>query len=232
MPADAESQAAAVSFWGSTKGLAQRVVIKRSYPPYAINYIDVFCWLFHSIQKSEVRALARKAKLPVAESPESQDICFVPSKKYHSFLIARGIKPQPGPIVDMEGRVLGQHMGICFYTIGQREGLGGGAKRRLYVVSIDAKKNTIVVGGREDLKSQGLVANNLNLLGRVWPKKATVKIRYGSPGVLASIEVQKDELKVLFKEAQDAVTPGQSVVAYDGDAVIGGGVIQYAIRTS
>lgn len=206
----------------------------QSYFLYSIRREDLSSIVFplSDLKKSEVRALARREKLPVAESPESQDICFIPEKKYHSFLTARGVKAKPGPIIDKEGRVLGQHAGICFYTIGQREGLGGGATKRLYVVSIDAEKNTIIVGGREDLKSPGLVASNLNLLADAWPKKATVKIRYGSPGVLASLEAHNDELKVLFDESQDAVTPGQSVVAYNGDVVIGGGIIQQSIKTS
>jgi tRNA-specific 2-thiouridylase len=206
----------------------------QSYFLYPIRREDLPNILFplSDFKKSEVRALARKEKLPVAENPESQDICFIPEESYHSFLIEHGVKPVPGPIVDMEGRVLGEHKGICFYTIGQRDGLGGGATRRLYVVSIDAKKNTIVIGGREDLKSKGLVASNLNLLTDSWPKTSIVKIRYGSSGVLASLEVQKDELKVLFDETQDAVTPGQSVVVNDGDVVIGGGVIQQSIKTS
>lgn len=200
----------------------------QSYFLYPVERHDLCRILFplSKLKKTEVRALARKAKLPVAENPESQDICFVTDKNYHSFLIGRGVRPVPGPIVDAEDHVLGEHKGICFYTIGQREGLGGGAAKRLYVVSIDAAKNTIVVGGREHLRSNGLIAENLNLLAPAWPKKAIVKIRYGSPGVSAKLEPHAGTLKVIFDRPQDAVTPGQSLVAYTGDVVVGGGIIQ------
>lgn len=202
----------------------------QSYFLYSIRRQDLPFILFplSRLTKSQVRTVARKARLPVAENPESQDICFIPEKKYHAFLRSRGVETKPGLIVDTDGKALGEHIGTAFYTIGQREGLGGGAARRLYVVSIDVKNNTIVVGGRERLCSDGLIAGNLNLLANAWPKKAVIKIRYGSPGMKARLEPHAGTLKVVFERPQDAVTPGQSVVAYVKDVVVGGGIIQKA----
>ena len=111
-----------------------------------------------SLTKDEVRNIAKKDSLPVAEKQESQDICFVTQKNYQEFLLERGQELKPGPIVDMQGKVLGTHRGIIFHTIGQRGGLGISHPTPLYVVSIDPDKNTIVVGEKKDLMAKGLLA--------------------------------------------------------------------------
>ena len=180
--------------------------------------------------KDDVRAFARKLRLPVAEKPESQDICFIPEKGLHAFLEAGLPDAIPGDIVDTSGRVLGRHKGICFYTIGQRQGLGVSAKNPLYVTALDAVRQRVVVGDKNCLKAAGLVAGSINMLSDDVPQQASAKIRYGHKAEPCSFMVSGDELKVFFHEPQEAVTPGQSVVLYDGDVVLGGGIIEKVIE--
>ena len=178
-----------------------------------------------SLTKEEVREIAKKASLPVAEKQESQDICFVTQKNYQEFISGRVQNIKQGPIVDMQGNILGKHRGIIFYTIGQRGGLGISHATPLYVVSIDSGKNRIVVGEKKDLKSKGLVAGDMNLLVQSWPQQVYAKIRYRKKEALCEVINENDKLKVIFAEEQEAITPGQSVVFYDDDLVLGGGVI-------
>lgn len=178
------------------------------------------------LTKDEVRDLAKKNSLPVAEKPESQDICFVTQKNYQQFLLERGLAFQPGPIVDKRGRILGQHRGILFYTIGQRGGLGISHKTPLYVVSIDPGKNRIVAGEKEDLLARGLMAGDVNMLVKSWPRQVYAKIRYRKKEALCEVTAVNDRLRVIFSEEQEAITPGQSVVFYDHDRVLGGGEIE------
>ncbi|PKN52417.1 MAG: tRNA 2-thiouridine(34) synthase MnmA [Deltaproteobacteria bacterium HGW-Deltaproteobacteria-13] len=177
------------------------------------------------LTKDEVREIAKKASLPVAEKPESQDICFVTQKNYQEFISGRVQNIKPGPIVDMRGKVLGKHRGIMFYTIGQRGGLGISHPTPLYVVSIDPDKNSIVAGEKKDLRAKGLVAGNLNLLVPSWPDQVYAKIRYRKKEAACEVEFDQGQIRVLFAEEQEAVTPGQSVVFYDHDCVLGGGII-------
>jgi tRNA-specific 2-thiouridylase len=176
--------------------------------------------------KDEVRLLARQHRLPVAEKPESQDICFIPEKGLHAFLEARLPEAIPGDIVDAGGTVLGRHKGICFYTIGQRQGLGISAHYPLYVTALDADRQRVIVGYKNCLKAAGLVAGGINMLSDDVPQQAHAKIRYGHKAQPCSFTVSGDELTVVFNEPQEAVTPGQSVVLYDGDRVLGGGIIE------
>jgi len=184
------------------------------------------------LTKDEVRNIAKKARLPVAGKTESQDICFIPERKYHRFLSERTNGQKRGPIMTLEGEILGEHKGAAFYTIGQRGGLGVGYRHPLYVVSTDTKKNSLTVGKKEDLYSRGLIAGSVNLLVKDLPQKASAKIRYNQSE--AKCEVfpgqDKDKIKVIFKELQEAVTPGQSVVLYDNDTILAGGIIEEAIR--
>jgi tRNA-specific 2-thiouridylase len=179
-----------------------------------------------ALTKDEVRELAKKASLPVAEKQESQDICFVTQKNYQQFLVERGQEFMPGPIVDMQGKILGRHRGIIFHTIGQRGGLGISHPTPLYVVSIDSDKNRIVVGEKKDLMAKGLVACDINMLAKFWPQQVYAKIRYRKKEALCDVTAANGRLRVIFAEEQEAITPGQSVVFYENDRVLGGGVIE------
>jgi tRNA-specific 2-thiouridylase len=185
-----------------------------------------------NLKKSEVRKIAKNARLPVHEKEESQDICFVPDRKYHGFL-SRNSKAhiESGPILTLEGTLLGKHKGACFYTIGQRGGLGVGYKHPLYVVAKNMKKNELVVGDKESLLSGGLIAGDVNLLVDRIPGRIKAKIRYNQreSGCKATLIGKGSKLKIVFDNPEEAVTPGQSVVLYQNDTVLGGGVIEEAI---
>jgi len=204
----------------------------QTYFLWAIPYEGLGSILFPlaSLTKEEVREVAKKALLPVAEKQESQDICFVTQKNYQEFLLGRVEKLEPGPIVDMQGKILGKHRGIIFHTIGQRGGLGISHPTPLYVVSIDPYKNRIVVGEKKDLMSRGLLASDVNILVQDWPKQVYAKIRYRKKEALCSVTVEKGKRRVIFAEEQEAITPGQSAVFYANDCVLGGGVIEMVLH--
>lgn len=180
--------------------------------------------------KEEVREMAQKASLPVAHKQESQDICFVTQKNYQEFIAARVPEITPGPIVDLHGKKMGTHRGIIFYTLGQRGGLGISHPTPLYVVSIDPVKNRIVVGDKKDLMSRELIAVNINRLVKTWPEKVYAKIRYRKKEALCEIINKDGRLKVIFAEDQEAITPGQSIVFYENDKVLGGGIIEEVLH--
>ncbi len=200
----------------------------QTYFLYSVPYNGLGSVLFplSCLTKDEVRELAKKSSLPVAEKQESQDICFVTQKNYQEFLLARVQKFNPGPIVDMQGKILGKHRGIIFHTIGQRGGLGISHATPLYVVSIDPDKNRIVVGEKKDLMAKGLVACDINMLAKSWPRQVYAKIRYRKKEALCHVTAENKKLKVIFVEEQEAITPGQSVVFYENDRVLGGGTIE------
>ena len=185
--------------------------------------------------KTDTRAEAAKRNLPVANKPESQEICFVPDDDYKNYLVQhRPELKHPGDIVDTKGNVLGQHNGIAFYTIGQRKGLGIAYPEPLYVIRLDAGKNQVIVGSNKEVFTKGLVANQLNWVSVAdvtEPVEALAKIRYGAKEAKAQLLPNGDgTLKVLFPEMQRAVTPGQSVVFYEADGrVLGGGIICQSI---
>ncbi len=183
------------------------------------------------LTKSKVRAIARKKGLPVAERPESQEICFVPGNDYGAFLKKQIPRiASPGPIVNREGEVIGEHQGIIFYTVGQRKGMGIAARQPLYVISIDKKSNTVVAGKKEDAYSKELIADSLSFISKKKPKmpfRAKVKIRYLHPAASAKILPEgKDRVRVKFDQPQWAVTPGQAAVFYQGHTVLGGATIK------
>ncbi len=180
------------------------------------------------LTKEEVRQIARKNGLPVAEKQESQDICFIPEEGYGAFLRARSIEVKPGEFVDKEGNIVGEHRGYALYTRGQRARLGGWSGDTLYVLGVDAGKNRVVVGGKTDLLTPGLVADRVNLLVDDLPERAIAKIRYAHRGAPCTVILEGDLLRVVFDEPQGAITPGQSVVLYDNGIVLGGGVIREA----
>jgi tRNA-specific 2-thiouridylase len=206
------------------------------------------------LTKVEVRKIASDLGLATAQKPASQEICFIPDENYRGFLkrefprikgqIRANIKP--GPIMDREGNVLGGHKGIPFYTIGQREGLGIALGYPVYVIKIEAKNNTIVVGRKEDAYSYGLIAGDLGLIDPTllagYPSSLTrqkggvkrnaalkVKIRYNHkeiPSEVMPFGKNRVRVKIIFSRPQFAVTPGQSVVFYRGEGVVGGGIIE------
>jgi tRNA-specific 2-thiouridylase len=180
--------------------------------------------------KPEVRAMAAERGLASADRPESQDICFVPGGDYRNLLREeRADSLRPGPIVDLMGNQLGHHQGLPLYTIGQRRGLGVAAKEPLYVTALDAARNAVVVGPRETLDRRTLEATGVTFVSGEWPAQpfsCQAQIRSHAAPVEARVTPgQPGCLHVEFARPQRAVTPGQAVVLYDGDAVLGGGRI-------
>ena len=182
------------------------------------------------LRKDQVRVIAEKHGFINARKHDSQDICFVPDGDYAKFIEKyTGKKTPEGDFVDKEGNYIGRHKGIIHYTIGQRRGLGIPAASRLYVCEISPKTNTVVLGDNADLFSSELEADNVNLISvdsLAEPKRVTAKIRYRHKEQPATAWQTPDGiLHVKFDEPQRAITKGQAVVMYDGDEVVGGGVI-------
>ena len=204
----------------------------QTYFLYSIPYqrLDNILFPLAHFTKDEVRDLAKQHSLPVAAKQESQDICFVTQKNSQAFLLERIRESKPGPIMDVHGKVLGTHRGIIFYTIGQRGGLGISHPTPLYVVSIDPVRNRIVVGEKKDLMAKGLVAGDVNMLAEKWPIQVHAKIRYRKKEALCEAKPENGKLHVVFAEEQEAITPGQAVVFYDHDRVLGGGIIDEVLH--
>ena len=180
--------------------------------------------------KDEVREIADKINLQVANKPDSQDICFVPDGDYASFIEnSTGEKIQPGNFVDQEGNILGQHKGITHYTVGQRKGLGLSLGHPVFVLEIRPETNEVVIGDNEDSLSYIVRANRINFMSvedMEGEKKVFAKIRYNHKGAWCTVKkTGEDEILCTFEEPQRAITPGQAVVLYDGDYVFGGGTI-------
>ena len=180
--------------------------------------------------KEQVRAIAGRAGLPVLAKAESQDVCFVTQRSYQEFLRERLGEQKNGRIVDQEGRGLGSHKGIAYYTVGQRGGLGISHPVPLYVIKIDADKNEIVVGEKKELLGRELIAGDLNLFRHDWPDVVQAKIRYRKKESSCRVHIEAGRARVVFAENQAAITPGQSVVFYDYDEVLGGGIIEEVIH--
>jgi tRNA-specific 2-thiouridylase len=185
------------------------------------------------LTKKKVRKIAKKIGLTVAEERDSQEVCFIPDNDYKKF-IEKNIKttPREGDIVNKEGKVLGKHFGIHKYTVGQRKGVKTISNDPLYVIGIDKKKNEIIVGPEESLYTSELTAKDTNwvmpdLIKENLPLKA--KIRYRAeemPCQITNIQGDKEgKVTISFKEKQRAISPGQSVVLYKKDLVVGGGII-------
>ena len=177
--------------------------------------------------KTEVRHMAAQRGLPVADKPKSQDLCFISNSDYRHFLKGY-ISPIPGEIVDTEGKVLGRHQGIAFYTVGQRTGLGPALGKRLYVTAIDARNNILVVGSEDELFASKLLATKVGFVGGKphQPLAIKAKIRYRSPEASAMLCPYEDGVEVRFHQPQRAITPGQAVVFYQDDQILGGGIIE------
>ncbi len=186
-------------------------------------------------RKAEIRELAARFSLPVAEKEESQEICFIPDNDYSAFLRRRDPSVwQEGEIRDREGNLLGRHGGYMNYTVGQRRGLGIAHAVPLYVVEIRSQENLIVVGEKEELFATEAKVVSINWISGSPPDptvRMTAKIRYRHPGAPAKIEELSpsgDACRVVFDAPQEAITPGQSMVFYEGDVVLGGGIIETA----
>lgn len=185
--------------------------------------------------KTEVREIAEKHGFVNARKHDSQDICFVPDGDYAKFIEQyTGRKSIPGDFVDTEGNILGKHKGIIHYTLGQRRGLGIPAASRLYVCDISPKTNQVVLGNNEDLFHLELTATKVNLIScesLKEPMRLKAKIRYRHPEQEAlAWQTEDGVLHVRFDKPQRAITRGQAVVLYDGDIVVGGGVIENCIK--
>ena len=189
-----------------------------------------------NLTKSEVRELARKYNLNTAEKPESQDICFVPDAGYKKFLddAVGGRVFQPGDFLDQDGKVVGEHKGIAHYTIGQRDKLGIALGHPVYVYKINKETNTVHVGPESCLYAQGLLAGQFNPVSMDILRETVevqVRIRYNAPEVKGYLTCGGNgRIKLEFEQPQKAVTPGQSVVFYDEDIVLGGAVIDGPIN--
>ena len=188
--------------------------------------------------KSEIRAIARKLGLKVADKADSQEICFVPGQDYKAFLRSHLGENQfhRGGIYDLEGNFIAAHEGIEMFTIGQRKGLPGGSAQPRYVVDLDPETNRVIVGSAEDLLVEEFEVERVNWISRagvndLGPRDATVKIRYNHPGTRATVTpLELQRAHVCLWEPQKAVTPGQAAVFYDDDVVLGGGWICRQVR--
>lgn len=182
-------------------------------------------------KKTQVRQLARDFNLPVADRSESQDLCFLGDGDYRQFLKRHAVEiTHPGPILTRQGKNLGQHQGLAFYTIGQRKGLGLSAAQPLYVLEKDNQRNAIIVGTHEELGHSTLIASPVHWVnGKALEKsiRASVKIRYKAPKAPAQLNPLPDQqVHVVFDQPMRDITPGQAAVFYDGEVCLGGGIIQ------
>jgi tRNA-specific 2-thiouridylase len=178
------------------------------------------------LTKKYIREMAREIGLATSEKEESQDFY---AGDYRDLLDSLGVNAAPGTIVDTDGRVLGTHAGLHLFTIGQRKGLGVTSAAPLYVVEIRPDRNEVVVGPRDEKWKTGLYADDLNMFTDTLPQKVQAKIRSSHTAASCTAERTGDTLHVTFDEQQEGITPGQSVVLYDGDTVLGGGVIRNAL---
>ncbi|HQA07212.1 MAG TPA: tRNA 2-thiouridine(34) synthase MnmA [Syntrophomonadaceae bacterium] len=225
--------------WNSTRQewALYQAVDKSKDQSYALFRMNQF-QLAHTIlpngeyTKSEIRALARKAGLPVADKEESQEICFVPAGKHYAEFIC-DYKPFPvqqGRFITLAGEDLGPHEGIHRYTIGQRRGLGLQAGVPLYVIDIDYESHNILVGTEEELYKQVFYAGDIHMISDIkpdFPIEAEVKIRYNALPQKAVVRISNQQrLEIELRKPQKAITPGQSVVIYQGQQVLGGGTIE------
>ncbi|MEO0095206.1 MAG: tRNA 2-thiouridine(34) synthase MnmA [candidate division WOR-3 bacterium] len=181
--------------------------------------------------KEEIRHLAKEYKIPTAHRKKSQDVCFLPDMEYTAYLKSV-INENRGPIYDKNGKRIGEHKGIFHYTYGQRKGIGISDKTPYYIIRIDPTENAIYVGKRQDVYKRNLVATDLNFITPLdfdKPLNVLAKTRYVARLSPATVYLENDKAKVCFEKPQWAITPGQSVVFYQDDIVLGGGIISEII---
>lgn len=179
-------------------------------------------------EKSDIREIAKNIDLELYNKPDSQEICFIPNNNYSEFIINKNQKvQQQGNIVDKNGNILGKHKGLIYYTIGQRKGLGISSLKPLYVIELNTEKNEVVVGEEEDIFKNILYATDLNFMLPVENgMEVMAKVRYLAKEAKARIYFEnKEKIRVEFEEKQRAITPGQSVVFYLDEVLLGGGII-------
>ena len=207
----------------------------QSYVLYALTQSQLSRIIFPlgNLTKNEVRKIASELGFVNAEKPDSQDICFVKERSYTDFLHGvKSVPMLPGEFTDINGKRLGSHPDFLKFTIGQRKGLGISFESPKFVIDKNKDTNAVILGDESDLKADGLIAKDINLIpfDEFSPMDVMVKIRYRQPEVEAEISMIEDnKIKVVFKNPQRAVTPGQAVVFYQGDTVIGGGTIEKKI---
>ncbi len=181
--------------------------------------------------KEEIRQIAEEAGLPVAHKPDSQEICFIPDNDYAAFIDreAKERVPKPGNFVTTDGQVLGRHLGITHYTVGQRKGLNLAMGRPVFVKEIRPDTNQVVIGEADEVFGGSLVCGHINYMGMEdlkEPREALAKIRYGHTGEKCVMErIGEDRIKCVFQKPVRAITPGQAVVFYEDGYVLGGGTI-------
>lgn len=178
--------------------------------------------------KEQIREIASKYNLSVANKKDSQEICFIPDNNYEKFILENSnIKPKKGNIVNKKGEILGKHNGLINYTVGQRKGLGISNEVPLYVIELDKKNNQVIVGEEKEIYNDELCATNLNYLIDLQDgQEVEAKIRYNSKKAIATFyKIDENNIKLKFKEPQRAITKGQSVVIYLNDTVAAGGKI-------
>lgn len=185
--------------------------------------------------KKEVRKIAKSINLPVANKPESQQLCFIPDNNYRNFIqMHHTLQNNEGTFISTNGKILGKHKGIHSYTIGQRRHLGIALGKPLYVIKINPKNNTITLGEKKDIYSLEFIAENMNWIAFDTPPcsfKAAARIRYKHEEVPATITpIDQKNAHIIFDQPQPAITPGQAVVLYQNDTVIAGGWIQKVLK--
>jgi tRNA-uridine 2-sulfurtransferase len=204
----------------------------QSYFLYDLNQEILAGTLFPlgEMHKTETRKVATELGLSTADKPESMDLCLIESHGSMRNFLDKYITQTKGDIVNLEGKVLGQHDGIHHYTIGQRKGIGIAAPEPLYVVALDKINNKVIVGDRASVYSPECTAQKMNWLSipePTTPIRATVQVRYRSSAVpVTVIPLENSRVKLTFDEPQFGITPGQAAVLYDGDIVLGGGIIE------
>ncbi len=180
--------------------------------------------------KAETRRIATQFQLKTADKPESQDLCLIEKHGSMQAFLDNYITPQAGDIVDLEGKVLGKHAGVHHYTIGQRKGLGIAAAQPLYVVGLDAVRNRVIVGDRTSTSQSECTVQRVNWVSipeATTPIRAEVQVRYRSQAVpVTVIPLENSRVKLVFDEPQFCITPGQGAVWYDGDILLGGGILE------
>lgn len=199
----------------------------QSYFLYPLRKEDLPTILFPVGETTKERVRGGFARLGERGVPESQDICFIPEGDYREF-VRQFLPVRTGPVVLTNGRRIGDHEGVHLYTIGQRRGINIPFSEPLYVVELKARENVVVVGNKDELRRTRLQAKEVNMLVSSFSGKARARVRYRQKEESCTYSLEEGRLEILFDEPISSITPGQSVVLYDGDTVLGGGIVEEA----